>query len=180
VRGPLLPTGGRIIPFTPFHFDPGLLAKVVLPRHFWLTSFLAANVLVDVEVLFWLWRGERAIHRLLHSYLGGVTIGIFAGVFMFSILRLLRKFPPFESTSTHNPTDGGWSHHLIQSVIAGLIGGVSHVFLDSLMHRDIRPFWPFSDANGMLGVVGVGSLHVACAAAGFIGIVLWLLLQSSK
>jgi len=153
---------------------------VGLPRYFWLTSFLAANVFIDVEVLFWLWRGDRAIHRHLHSYLGGVTIGIFAGVFMFLILRLLRRFPPFKSTSTHNSTDDRWPNQLVQSVIAGLIGGVSHIFLDSLMHRDIRPFWPFSDANGMLGVVGVGSLHVVCAAAGFFGIVLWLLMQSSK
>jgi hypothetical protein len=176
----ILFASGPAIPFTPFHFGPGLFAKAVLPRHFWLTSFLAANVLIDIEVLFWLWRGDRAIHRHLHSYLGGAAIGVVAGVFMCLILRRLDRLPLFKSTLTHDSTGDRWPKRLIQSVVAGVIGGGSHIFLDSLMHRDIRPFWPFSDANGMLGFVGAGSLYAACAAAGFFGVVLWLLLWSSK
>jgi membrane-bound metal-dependent hydrolase YbcI (DUF457 family) len=56
-----------------------------------------------------------------------------------------------------------------------LIGGWSHVFLDSLMHADLRPLAPFSDTNAMLDLISVDKLHIAClwsfvAAAGVWGI----------
>ena len=61
------------------------------------------------------------------------------------------------------------------SAIAGIVGGVSHVFLDSLMHRDMHPFWPIASGNAFAGMVSVGILHIMLAASGVFGIVLWLL-----
>lgn len=42
----------------------------------------------------------------------------------------------------------------------------------ALMHSDIRPFAPWTDANPPLGLAGVGVLHVACLLAGLAGAVL--------
>jgi membrane-bound metal-dependent hydrolase YbcI (DUF457 family) len=47
----------------------------------------------------------------------------------------------------------------------------SHVLLDGVMHRDARPFWPITGSNPLLGVVGVGGLHLACLVVGFFGLV---------
>lgn len=54
-----------------------------------------------------------------------------------------------------------------------LAGTLSHVALDSLMHHDIRPLAPFSEANGLLGAVSLDTLHLACVVAGVAGSVLW-------
>ena len=58
-----------------------------------------------------------------------------------------------------------------------MVGGVTHIFLDSLMHRDMHPFWPFVEGNALAGVIGGGALHLGLAVMGFFGLVLWLLLR---
>lgn len=45
------------------------------------------------------------------------------------------------------------------------IGTASHVLLDSLVHADIRPWVPFSAANGLLGRV----VEWLCLASGALG-----------
>lgn len=170
--------GGAPIPFTPFHFGPGLLVKACIPRSFWFSSFVAANVLIDVEVLVYIVRNDPPIHRHLHTYVGGAGIGILAGVLMFATMKLLRRCR-INSDHFASGLTTTKSAMLGQSLIAGLVGGVSHILLDSLMHRDMRPWWPLSDENGLAGMVSVGSLHGGCALAGLFGLVLLLLLRDS-
>jgi membrane-bound metal-dependent hydrolase YbcI (DUF457 family) len=50
------------------------------------------------------------------------------------------------------------------------VGAYSHVALDSIMHVDVVPFAPFSNARPWLHVVSVDTLHLACIAAGIIGV----------
>jgi membrane-bound metal-dependent hydrolase YbcI (DUF457 family) len=70
-------------------------------------------------------------------------------------------------------TDIGWT----EAVVGALVGTVSHVLLDSVMHHDMRPFWPISTANPFLRVVDVGELHLACIGAGVVGAALLALRQ---
>lgn len=63
------------------------------------------------------------------------------------------------------------------SVVGGLVGGVSHILLDSCMHHDMHPLWPFARGNALAGIIGVGPLHIALAAGGFFGLILWLFLR---
>jgi len=51
------------------------------------------------------------------------------------------------------------------------------VFLDSIMHSDVQPFWPLSMENGAYRLVSAGSLHMGCIFTGFFGLVFWLLLR---
>ncbi len=53
--------------------------------------------------------------------------------------------------------------------ISALVGTYSHVGLDAVMHRDMRPFWPIIYGNGFLGVISVGTLHLLCVALGLLG-----------
>lgn len=166
--------GGRSIPFTPFHLGPGLLAKAIVPRCFWLTSFLVANVLIDVEVLLYLWRDDPPIHRYLHTYLGGTCMGVVAGVLMLAAFHFIRRVMPGHWRWAKHLALMPPSRLLAQSLAAGVFGGVLHVLLDSLMHGDMQPFWPIAEGNRLVGVVGVGTLHMACAATGFLGLATWL------
>ncbi|MDB5340975.1 MAG: hypothetical protein JWN70_6594 [Planctomycetaceae bacterium] len=163
------------MPFTPFHFGPGFLVKGCAPRQFWLTSFVLANVLIDLEVLYYMHRGEPPLHRYLHTYVGGVAMSVVAALVMFLVARFVLARLPDDSTWLRGlratPARRMWT----QSLVAGLLGGVSHILLDSCMHYDMHPFWPFASGNALAGIVSVGALHVALAITGFFGIIIWLL-----
>ena len=62
----------------------------------------------------------------------------------------------------------------IPALSGGALGGLFHSLLDGIMHADIRPFHPFSDANPLRGILSLDQLHAACVVAGAIG-ALWLL-----
>ena len=60
----------------------------------------------------------------------------------------------------------------MRAVALGAFSGTySHVVLDSLMHADMHPFAPFSDANPLLGAVFLNTLHGICLLAGLVGVV---------
>jgi Domain of unknown function (DUF4184) len=174
---PLVWTRRPAIPFTPFHFGPGFVVKAVAPQRFWLTSFIAANVLIDLEVLYFLRRNETPIHRYLHTYVGGVAMGLLAALGMWLVaVAAIRCLPGnFHGLQQLRSTPG--LRLLRESVAAGLLGGVTHILLDSCMHHDMHPYWPFARGNALAGIVGAGTLHIALALAGFFGLILWLLLR---
>ena len=59
------------------------------------------------------------------------------------------------------------------AAIAGaFVGAYSHVFLDSIMHSDMQPFAPVSQANGLLHLISVDALHVVCVLSGVLGALL--------
>jgi membrane-bound metal-dependent hydrolase YbcI (DUF457 family) len=60
------------------------------------------------------------------------------------------------------------------ALIGAALGAWSHVVLDGVMHRDLRPLGPWSDGNPLLGAISLGWLHGLCAIAGAIGAALWL------
>jgi membrane-bound metal-dependent hydrolase YbcI (DUF457 family) len=59
---------------------------------------------------------------------------------------------------------------LLPVALGAAAGSYSHIVLDSLMHRDITPFAPFSNANPLLQAVSLSTLHWSCLAAGLIAI----------
>jgi hypothetical protein len=156
------------MPFTPFHFGPALLLKSGAPRKFSLSAFVASQVVIDLETLYWLSRDEWPVHRLLHTFLLGTIAGTAVGVAMNLVAqpltRRIRKVVENEVLSAEV--------RLGPATAGGLLGGLSHSLLDGLMHGDIQPFRPFAGGNPLLRHVDVWHLHLACAAAGVLGLVL--------
>jgi hypothetical protein len=37
------------------------------------------------------------------------------------------------------------------------------------MHTDMRPWWPLGTGNGLLGLISIERLHMACLVAGLLG-----------
>ena len=129
------------MPFTPFHFGPGLLAKSLAPGRFSWSAFAAAQVLIDCETLYYILRREYPLHRELHTFVGATSAGLAAAVLLPGLRLLapgpvtrLKEFDPFLKSEVS--TTG--------ILAGGLIGGASHPFLDGLMHGDIRPFSPWT------------------------------------
>ena len=46
------------------------------------------------------------------------------------------------------------------------------MLLDAMNHADVRPFWPVSDDNPFLDLMGNGELYLACLGAGFLAFAL--------
>jgi len=62
-------------------------------------------------------------------------------------------------------------------VLSAFIGTVSHVALDSIMHLDIRPYYPFSEANHLLSLISTEALHRLCIYSGLAGGVVYYVIS---
>ena len=62
------------MPFTPFHFGAGLALKGLVPRRFSFSMFALANVAMDIEPLYRMWRAETPIHGFSHTITGAALI----------------------------------------------------------------------------------------------------------
>jgi hypothetical protein len=153
---------GRVMPFTPFHFGPGAAIHAVAPRHISFLAFCAANVIIDVEPLYFILSNQYPLHRFLHTYIGASLITL-ATVALFVTARRL-------ASRIWLPNLFKWQRlGLLRVILGAAAGSYSHIVLDSLMHRDITPFAPFSNANPLFHAVSLGALHLSCIAAGGFG-----------
>lgn len=156
------------MPITPFHFGPGAALTALAPRRTSFLAFCATNVAIDVESGINLALHRWPVHAFCHSVVGAslVAAAVVAGFFALRALDARWRLP--------NPLD--W-RGLTKSAVAGgaVLGAWTHVLLDSVMHRDIRPLGPWTEANPLLGVVPLGALHLACVGLGVAGAagVLW-------
>src|SRR5262249_771586 len=172
------------MPFTPYHFGPGLFVKGIVARWFSWIAFVAVQIVIDCETLYYMERHEYPIHRTLHTFLGGTLTGItVAGLFL-ACTGLVSLCAPRLGRSFEATWPSVGSEFTTAGILAGgVIGGASHPLLDGLMHPDIRPFLPWTSANPLLDAIGIGTLYDACIVTGLIGLVLlglWLYSDSRK
>jgi len=152
------------MPFTPFHFGPGAFVKSIAPKKFSFLIFVFSQVMIDFETLYFITKDQYPLHRLFHTYLGchiPMIVTIIIGAPIRSAVIRTWNF----MTNMNLPNKLSFKCILISAAI----GAYSHVFLDSIMHRDIRPFYPFSNDNPMLGVMNIGLLHWLCILSGLVG-----------
>lgn len=152
-----------IVPFTPFHFGPGLLLKGAAPRQVSLTTFVASQVAVDLEPLYFILSGEQPVHRWLHTVWGAGLVGLAVGA---ALGALARRW-----TGTAAPALRG-DLRMGAALVGGLVGGVSHPLLDGLVHGHVRALRPLAETTWVLEPGGVAILHAACLAAGLLGALL--------
>ncbi|AKJ27160.1 hypothetical protein [Caldimonas brevitalea] len=153
------------MPITPFHFGPGALLQSVAPRHVSFLSFCAANVLIDLESLYNLVYRQHPVHAFFHTYLGATLVIAATGLLFLACQWFARRF--------WLPNLLGWRSLMHKQVLVGAaLGAYTHAALDSVMHQDIQPLWPFSTSNALLGVISLGVLHTACLALGLLGLLI--------
>lgn len=153
------------MPITPFHFGPGAAIHAVAPKHVSFLTFCAANVLIDIEPLYYMLTGQFPLHRFFHTYVGATVImAVTALIFLVSIKLALRvRLPNLFQWQSLNPF----------SIWLGAgAGSYSHIVFDSVMHADIVPFSPFSEANVLYQLVSLGELHLFCVISAVLGLVI--------
>jgi membrane-bound metal-dependent hydrolase YbcI (DUF457 family) len=153
------------MPVTSFHFGPGAAIHAFAPRHVSFLAFCAANVVIDVEPLYFMVTGQAHLHRFLHTYVGASMAAAFTVALFLAAHRLgrARRLPdPFEWQSLS----------MVAVALGAVLGAWSHIVLDSVMHGDITPFAPFSDANPLFRVISLAALHWLCILAGALALVI--------
>lgn len=154
------------MPFTPFHMGPGIAIKALLQGSFSLMVFGWAQIVMDIQPLIVLLTGEGHLHGFSHTYIGATLIAMFSalsGKYLAEIGLYLLGI-----NSQWNIKIAWWV-----ALLSALIGTYSHVVLDSVMHADLEPLFPFSKANLLLGVISVEALHWFCIYAGLAGSIIY-------
>lgn len=155
------------MPFTPFHFGIGLLAKGSAPRRVSLSAFVASQVVIDCETAFFLMQSDWPVHRWFHTFLVGIPIGILSGLVTYAVGRHVRL-----AWRNWHGTLAPSEVALRACLLGGALGGMTHPILDGIMHWDIRPFYPFTAANPLEHLVSLTALHLLCIGAGIAGALL--------
>jgi hypothetical protein len=153
---------------------PGLAIKALAGRRFSVLAFGIAQVAMDIEPLVGLVRGSSVLHGPTHNYLAAVAIAVVVAFVSPIICRpILRRWNQ-ELSFYGLPWLAEAESFPPAPVVAGAFAGtISHVILDSIMHSDIAPLSPWSNANALLGFISVSALYQFCVLAGLLGAVGW-------
>lgn len=147
---------------------PGILIKAVLQTSFSLMIFGWTQIVMDIQPLITMIVGHGHIHGFTHTYSGAVLIAIFSAVTGKYLSQLGLSILEIKTQNAENIP--WWVCFL-----SAFIGSFSHVLLDSIMHGDIQPFYPFLLDNPLQGIISVLTLHKICLYAGLTGVVVFYL-----
>ncbi len=159
------------MPFTPYHMGPGILIKAVLQGSFSLMVFGWAQIIMDLQPLVVLITGKGHLHGFSHTYFGASLLAIFAAI----TGKYLSELGLFILRLSKKPNQIKIAWWVV--FLSAFIGTFSHVLIDSIMHADIVPFFPFSSENKILGLVSIDRLHKLCLYSGIFGAGLYFLVQ---
>lgn len=165
------------MPITPFHIIAAAPIKAIIPRHFSWSIFTLTNVFIDLEpISYFLFTGIPS-HKFFHSILGATLLGLISALYF---RRLCENYILKWNKNLH-PIDRKWFEvknskiSLFEGITGGLIGAWSHLLLDSMMHFDIKPLWPFISSNLLLGVLSPSLILYFCLGLFTVGIIFFVI-----
>jgi membrane-bound metal-dependent hydrolase YbcI (DUF457 family) len=165
------------MPITPFHIIAAAPIKAIIPRHFSWSIFTLTNIFIDLEpITYFIFTGIPS-HKFFHSIFGATLIGLICALYF---RKLCGNYIMKWNKSLHQ-IDRKWLEvrnykiHLFEGVTGGLIGAWSHITLDSMMHQDIKPFWPFSSSNPIQVFMSPNSILYLCLGLLSLGIILFVI-----
>jgi membrane-bound metal-dependent hydrolase YbcI (DUF457 family) len=162
------------MPFTPLHLGIAMPVKAIAPKHFSLRMFGFVQIAMDIEPLIRMLREDSVVHGFTHTYLISSFVALLSIFCVQQCLFLTSKIPYINKISLFKTIN--WKI----AFTSAFTGAYSHVFLDSIMHVDIQPWWPFSLENSMLYIIPIGWLHIFCIGLGMIGLFALILLEVWK
>jgi len=147
------------VPFKPFHLGPCALFKAIAGERFSFMIFGGSQVLMDIEPLVRMIRGDTVLHGLSHTVAGAFVVAMLSA----AVGRPVGNIVLRHSGISDHPI--GW----IVGLASALVGTYSHIGLDGVMHGDMNPFWPIAYGNSLLGLISIEALHIACVVSGLLG-----------
>lgn len=143
------------MPLTPLHLGPALLLGLLAFEYLDLTALLVSTVIIDIEPLLNMLRSRPVWHGFFHSFLGGTIAGIFM-LLLFPLrdigFKLTDKFGVGQKSSSK------------EVIIGSLAGFYLHIFLDSFLYQDIKPFYPLYK-NPFYGKASFFTIYLLCSVS---------------
>lgn len=159
------------MPFTPFHIGPALLFGLLLSAIFHFPTLLVASIIPDVEpfcVMYFHVSGYP-LHGFFHSYLGSSILAALVAVVVYPLRNLLDRIMRVFRISQKS------SFKILFTSFAGVY---FHIFLDSFLYEEMRPFYPL-EGNPFINLLSAyGSDSVVygfCIITALLGIVLYFI-----
>ncbi len=151
-----------------------MLVKSVLLGSFSLMVFGWAQILMDLQPLFALLTGIGPLHGFSHTFLGASLLAILAAVTGKPLCQYcLANLPRIGNSRDVNIP---WP----VAAVSAAIGTFSHVLIDSVMHGDMTPLYPFAAENSLQGTISIAELHGFCVASGLVGLAFYILIQAVR
>jgi len=121
---------------------------------------------MDIQPLLVMITGRGHLHGFTHTFVGAILLAVVSaltGKYLSEIgLKILGK-------AIDKPITIAWW----VALLSAFIGSFSHVLLDSIMHTDVEPFFPFTLINNFHGFVSIGALHKFCIYSGLAGAIIY-------
>lgn len=156
------------MPFTPFHMGPGILVKSLLHGSFSLMVFGWAQIVMDMQPLWVMISGHGDLHGISHTYIGSAVLTPVSAITGKYLAEYALK------RMNHSRQNSALAISWKVAWISAAIGCFSHVFLDSIMHTDVVPFYPLNTQNPFWHWLSLDNLHRFCVYSGIIGTVIFL------
>jgi len=163
------------MPITPLHLGPGTVFKAIGGRQFSFVVFGLAQFAMDLEPIARFLGASNVLHGPVHSILGATIAGAMVVVLGKPLgERLLClwnwRLSPRQREWLYVEPIFAWP----ETALGAFVGTYSHVLVDSIMHTDVRPLYPFGDVNDLVGIISVEKLDALCLALGVIGVLIIL------
>lgn len=150
---------------------PVIAIKAIMRRKFSLMVFGWSQIVIDIQPLYAMLTNNRELHGFSHTYVGATFLGLLcaiSGKYLGELgLKILRE-------SKHLPIS--WS----VSFLSAYLGTYSHVALDSIMHSDVLPYMPFSEASPLYDIVSVEVLYIGCFATAIFGGLIYSVMRTKN
>ena len=131
-------------------------------------TFILANVIVDIEPFLVLSLGlNYPLHGYLHSFILAFYLGLAAGFAMFFLERTMH---PLYKAFLLEPKI---MLRMKPFIVAGVLGTMFHVLLDSPLYDDIRPFYPLA-INPLYNSISFREVYDLSVWMGILGIVFYV------
>jgi len=152
------------MPYTPYHFGPSVFLGLVFRKCIDLPVFLLANIVVDIEVLYWQqWPQHRYVHTLLWGAAAGIILGLLAYLLRNIFGKSMQKvYLPYKTS-------------LPKMIVSGILGIWLHIIIDAPYNWDINLFWP-SRIQPLQGLITKHQMQIVCLVFWALAIVAYIIM----
>tara|TARA_B100000767_G_scaffold255223_1_gene261234 strand:- start:182 stop:697 length:516 start_codon:yes stop_codon:yes gene_type:complete len=152
------------MPITPFHIIAGFAVKSIFNKHFSWSIFALTNIIIDVEVIYYILTIGEASHKFFHTLIGSSIVALSCAIIGIPICERLLKFWNKNLQNEKSLEKLKWlstdtNITIFSSFTGAFVGAYSHIILDSLMHFDVKPFEPFFSKT-FVGIISSDLLHI--------------------
>jgi membrane-bound metal-dependent hydrolase YbcI (DUF457 family) len=154
------------MPFTAFHLGPALLIGIILFPFFDIAAVLICSVIVDLEPFYVIFFApELPLHGFFHTFLGGSIIGIIVAFILWISRGLVQEIQMIFKVEQNSS--------LLKILYTSLFSVNFHIFLDSIFHADMQPFYPFT-INPFYGLISQAIINQLCTVCMILGLTIYV------